>query len=188
MRAFIAIELPQDIKEHLGRIQTKLKTAQADVKWTSPSNIHLTLKFLGEIDERQKDAALRAMRTIAALNKPFTIALGLAGGFPGINSPRVIWIGLELGDQRVKALADGLEKELTASGFPPETRKFSPHITLGRTRSGKNRRQLSEVLEALNSKPAKNAIAVGVKEIALFKSTLTPRGSIYEKLETAALI
>ncbi len=189
MRTFIAIELPQDIKDHLGRIQAKLKNAQADVKWVAPSNIHLTLKFLGEIDERQKDDVLLAMRTASALNKPFTIAMGQTGGFPGIRSPRVIWIGLQQGDQHVKTLAASLEKELAAAGFPAETREFSSHITLGRTRSGKNRQQLSEALEDLNSKPAGTAAtAVEVKEIVLFKSTLTPRGSVYEKLAVIPLI
>jgi RNA 2',3'-cyclic 3'-phosphodiesterase len=181
MRAFIAIELPQEIKDNLSRLQGKLKTAGADVKWVEPKNIHLTLKFLGEIEEQTQTRIAAKLKEIAGNQRAFFISLFSCGAFPGINSPRVIWLGIEQGDQEVKTIAGAIETQLESIGIPKETRAFSSHITLGRTRSSKNRRELAQALSELSLKPLQ--VRFPTDKITLFKSTLTPRGPIYETIE-----
>jgi 2'-5' RNA ligase len=181
MRAFIAIELPQEIKDSLGRLQAKLKTAGADVKWVDPKNIHLTLKFLGEIDEQTKERVSTKLAEICSGRKQFNLSLSSCGAFPNTDSPRVIWAGIEQGDKEIKTIADAIEIQLESIGIPKETREFSSHITLGRTRSSKNRPELAKILSELSSKPLKEQFPAS--KITLFKSTLTPRGPIYETLQ-----
>lgn len=178
MRTFIAIELPQEIKDTLGRLQAKLKVAGADVKWVEPKNIHLTLKFLGEIDEQAVSRISSSLEEVCRAGKPFTIELSSLGAFPDAASPRIIWIGLKRGNKEVKEIFQNIEKHLAILGIPREEREFSAHITIGRTRSGKNRQELTKLLLA----PAQNLSEwqFQVSKITLFKSTLTPRGPIYE--------
>ncbi|MCX5707475.1 MAG: RNA 2',3'-cyclic phosphodiesterase [Candidatus Omnitrophica bacterium] len=181
MRAFIAIELPQEIKDVLAKLQAKLKLAGADVKWVEPKNIHLTLKFLGEIDEQAQKRITAKLEEISSAHQEFVISLSSCGAFPSINSPRVIWAGIEQGDKEVSAIAEVIETQLESIGIPKETREFSSHITLGRTRSSKNRHELAQALSELSLKPLKNQFPAS--KITLFKSTLTPRGPIYETLQ-----
>jgi RNA 2',3'-cyclic 3'-phosphodiesterase len=187
MRAFIAIELPQDIKEAIGRLQAKLKQTGADVKWVSPANIHLTLKFLGEIDEKTKDAVCNAMRSAVADIRAFPIKLGELGAFPGMQSPRVIWIGLSEGHDRVKAIAQHLEHELGQCGKSREEREFSSHITIARVRSQKNKDALAAGISAVEGSTAGKLEGFTAKKITLFKSTLLPQGPVYEILQETNL-
>lgn len=187
MRTFIAIELPQEIKDFFKGIQDQLKSSQADVKWVEPKNIHLTLKFLGEIDERKIDEVIEVARGLAKENKLFYIRLSSVGAFPNANYPRVIWIGIDKGDAQVKQIASLLEEGLSRVGLPKEKRPFSSHITIGRVRSGLNRKNLTDALSnvALNFNQA--SLEFPVEKIILFKSTLTPGGPIYEALHSANL-
>jgi RNA 2',3'-cyclic 3'-phosphodiesterase len=187
MRTFIAIELPQDIKDAISRLQSKLKATGADVKWVSPSNIHLTLKFLGEIDEKTRDATIEVMQEIASDISTFSIKLGSIGAFPGIRSPRVIWIGLSQGHDQVKTIAQMLENELEACGLAKENREFSSHITIGRIRSLKNKDALAAGISKLGGPVTENPGEFLAGKITLFKSTLTPQGPIYEKLQETNL-
>ncbi len=185
MRTFIAIELPQEIKDSLGRLQGKLKAAGADVKWVEPKNIHLTLKFIGEIDEQTQGKVSSGLKEISRASSPFGAALSSCGAFPDTSSPRVIWAGISQGDKEIKFIAQLIEDRLAAAGIPPETRAFSSHITLGRTRSSKNRRELAKLLLYLAEKPLEGQFAVN--KITLFKSTLTPHGPTYEILKEFSL-
>lgn len=180
MRAFIAIELPEQIRADLGKIQDELKQAQADVKWVKPENIHLTLKFLGDIEQDLIKKIEAILNQISSKNTSFGLDLDNLGAFPKLQYPRVIWVGLS-NDQRVIEIAKNLEKELIRIGLPPESRPFSSHITLGRVRSGSNRKALIERLEALNKKSS-SRLKFEVLNLTLFKSTLTPQGPIYEPL------
>ncbi len=112
MRSFIAIELPQNIKDYLSRLQTQLKNSQADVKWVEPQNIHLTLKFLGEIDDNQLSEINNILENIAKERKHFQANVSSAGAFPKINFPRVIWVGLKEGDQETQDIARYLEEKI----------------------------------------------------------------------------
>lgn len=184
MRTFIAIELPKNIKDSLASLQEQLKTSGADVKWVSLENIHLTLKFLGEIDETKLNKIIKILEDAALDKNPFQIGISSLGAFPKINFPRVIWIGIGKGDSEVKAIARDLEEKISQIGIPKEGRAFSSHITIGRVRSMRNREKLIRELETLASNfGQRNFSEFSVTKITLFKSTLTPKGPIYEALK-----
>lgn len=179
MRTFIAIEVDEEIKEGLAKIQDELKIAQADVKWVEPKNIHLTLKFLGEVGENKIPAIIQALKDAARQTKSFSIALTNLGAFPSLKSPRVIWIGSENGSAELLELANLIEALLVKLGFPGEKREFSCHLTLGRAKSSLNKESLSEKISQIKFG---SPLRQDVKSIVIFKSTLTPKGPIYEKL------
>ncbi len=186
MRAFIAIELPEEVREYLRRLQGKLGKSGADVKWVLPQNIHLTLKFLGEINEETGEVQ-NIIKKTAGAKSTFGIRLSSLGGFPTLNSPRVIWIGINKGAAEVKDIAKLLEDSLDSIGIPAENREFSSHITIGRTRSSLNRIALAKLLNELKDTPQTENIEFPVNKITLFKSTLTPKGPVYEVLKECPL-
>lgn len=187
MRVFIAIELPQEIKDSLNSIQEKLKTCQADVKWVHPQNIHLTLKFLGEISEEQLAKIKIILDNTAKDKKKFSIRISSLGAFPKINSPRVIWVGVDMGNREIQELAKDLEKRIEKIGIPKEERAFSSHITIGRIRSNLGKDKLVVALTGLENHFKETPRELVVQKISLFKSTLTPEGPIYEVLKEANL-
>jgi len=187
MRTFIAVELAQEAKDLLARLQEQLKTSGADVKWVAPLNIHLTLKFLGEIDDKKLDKVMQILEETAKERPPFYIRLSSLGAFPKIDFARVIWVGIDKGDEETKDIAKVLEEKLAKVGIPKENRPFSSHITIGRTRSSLNRERLAQNLNILADNWGKQNIEFSVNKITLFKSTLTPKGPIYEVLKIASL-
>jgi 2'-5' RNA ligase len=187
MRAFIAIELPKEIRDSLARLQDKLKSTGADVKWVEPSNIHLTLKFLGEIDDKQLDKINSVLEYAAKETSSFRASISSIGAFPRISSPRVIWAGVDTGDKETKEIAKILEEKIEKLGIPKEDRAFSSHITIGRRRSGLNIDKLTQALKDMENEPALINLGFNVTKISLFKSTLTPKGPVYEVLKEANL-
>ena len=165
MRSFIALELSKEIKDELGRLQGELKEAGADVKWVKPENIHLTLKFLGDMEESELGEIKRTLADAASRQAPFEVSLFKLGAFPTLDRPRVIWAGVNKGCSEVEALAASLES----------APNFSAHVTLGRVKSGKNKAELKERLLALEPKQISHKITC----VTLFESTLTPSGPIY---------
>ncbi|MCX5702566.1 MAG: RNA 2',3'-cyclic phosphodiesterase [Candidatus Omnitrophica bacterium] len=187
MRAFIAIELSQEIKDSLSQLQERLKSSQADVKWVSPQNIHLTLKFLGEVDESKLEKIGEILETLKADKTPFYMRLSSVGAFPKTNYPRVIWAGIDKGDTETKEIAKFLEEKIAKLGIPAEDRPFSSHITIGRVKSGLNREGLVKKLNESVNHFAKANLEFQVEKITLFKSTLTPKGPVYEILKEVSL-
>lgn len=187
MRAFIAIELPKEIRDSLYRLQEQLKASHADVKWVQPQNIHLTLKFLGEIDEKKFSKITEILDDVAKNNCSFYINLSTLGAFPKLNFPRVIWIGIDKGDVETKQIAKALEEKIAKVGIPKEDRPFSSHITIGRTKSNLNRERLVQALNNLVDIFRHQNLEFTVTKITLFQSTLTPKGPIYTALKEANL-
>ena len=187
MRTFIAIELPKEVRDALDKLEQQLKSAQADVKWLAPENIHLTLKFLGEIDDKKSDSIIKIVNEVAANQKSFQARISSIGAFPKINSPRVIWAGIDKGDEETRKIALELENLIAKLGIPKEDRPFSSHITIGRTRSAINRERLVQELSKLNGQLTQENLEFSVKKVTLYKSTLTPQGPIYEILNEAHL-
>lgn len=188
MRTFIAVELPQKIIGALASIQNQLKNTQADVKWVEPQNIHLTLKFLGEIDDQKIIRVTQILEETAKNNQPFSICLSKLGAFPKIDFPRVIWVGIDKGNNETKDIAIVLEEKLQILGVPKEKRQFSSHITIGRVRSGLQREKLVKELDILQGKGLlQENLEFLATKITLFKSTLTPKGPLYEILKEASL-
>jgi 2'-5' RNA ligase len=124
MRTFIAIELSEEIRSALGQVQSHLKYAGADVKWVNPQNIHLTLKFLGEVDEKKLEKVKTALDGVAASSRAFELSLKEIGAFPAVDHPRVVWVGLDKGSDESKALAQNIDESLSKIGFQKETRPF----------------------------------------------------------------
>lgn len=187
MRAFIAIELPKEIKDHLSRIQAQLRTAGADVRWVDPKNIHLTLKFLGEIDDKKKSDIIEIIEDTAKNNNQFLARICCAGAFPKISFPRVLWVGIQEGDKETKEIALALEEKIDKLGIPREDRPFSSHITIGRIKSTSNREKLVRELETIAANLNKESLIFSINKITFFKSTLTPHGPVYEILKEATL-
>ncbi|MCX5705663.1 MAG: RNA 2',3'-cyclic phosphodiesterase [Candidatus Omnitrophica bacterium] len=187
MRTFIAIELPKDIKDSLSRLINKLKETGADVKWVAPQNIHLTLKFLGERDDKKVKEISEILDEVARNHLAFQIQINALGAFPNLNSSRVIWVGIDQGDIETKNIFKDLEDLICKVGIPKEDRAFSSHITIGRTRSAKRLAELSQVITSLNESIGRENLNFTAGSITLFKSTLTPKGPIYEALKVVNL-
>jgi 2'-5' RNA ligase len=178
IRSFIAIEITSNnILSEIIRIQKSLSSSQADLKNVAPENIHITLKFMGSVPESQ----IEQIKKIIEKQKiePFNINLQGIGVFPKLNRPRTIWIGINKGATQITNIFKKLEKELTTVDIEPDKRRFHPHLTISRVRSGRNRDELINVIQELRN------VEVGDHEInyiSLKKSVLTPRGPIYTTL------
>lgn len=180
IRSFIALSLPQEIKNYLTAIIQEFKKIAADVKWVKPENLHLTLKFLGEQEEKRIKKIKEILEVVAGQRKSYALELGGIGGFPKLEYPRVIWIGLSKGTQETLNLVQELEKEISKLGIPQEKKPFATHITLGRVRSALNREKLVACLKDFAI--AKEKLNFSAQEIVLYKSTLTAQGPIYEPI------
>lgn len=180
MRTFIAIPLDDVVHKELAGLQDRLRSSGADVKWVDPSNIHLTLKFLGKIDEEGLEKIRAALPKALRGHKPFTIHLAGVGAFPKLSHARVIWVGVDEGCDELKGLAASGAEAMEEIGFEKEKRPFSPHLTLGRVRSAKNNAQLVSCAEKDKDFTSKDSVPV--KRIILFQSTLTPKGPTYKPL------
>jgi len=181
MRAFVAIELSEETRSLLARVQDHLKHSGADVKWVEENNIHLTLKFLGEIDEKKLRRIKDILEETGKSSKPFEISLKDIGAFPDIDFPKVIWAGLDKGAEESAEIAKRIDRELSGIGFKPETRPFTAHLTIGRVRSSKNKMALKEKLTTCDLKLTAYSLQL-IASIALFQSTLTQKGPVYTRL------
>jgi 2'-5' RNA ligase len=175
MRTFIAIEIPSEIKAALAALQTKLRRAGADVSWTKPENLHLTLNFLGEVDERRIVEVEKACVDLAAEFQPFTLRLNDTGAFPNTGQPRVLWAGLSGEIGNVVEMHRLLDERLALLGFKREEKRFHPHLTIGRLKSNKKTRELLALADA-HQLPE---LSFEVTEIVLMKSELHPAGAEY---------
>jgi 2'-5' RNA ligase len=184
IRCFLAIDLPDTLRPQLALLQGELKKSNADVRWVAVGNIHLTLKFFGNVPDNEIDALTQAARDVAAQQTPFQLQATQAGAFPNMKSPRVVWVGLGGDVIPLAQMYHKLEKAFEVLGHLPEGRPFNPHLTLGRVKSPANRHRLSQALEKL---PPLKWPPFMVNEIILFKSTLTPQGSIYTPLQVIHL-
>jgi len=185
MRAFIAVELPQNITDLLVKAQGILQKSQADVKWVARANLHLTLKFLGDINEEEKDKIINIIKTTSQEYTAFESRPEQLGAFPKEKYPRVIWASLN-NENQLKKIAQDLEERINKLGIPKEERSFKAHITIGRVKSSKNLNALSEALsensDFFRNMPAANQNNFVVQKITLFKSTLLKDGPLYEKI------
>lgn len=184
IRAFVAIDLHNNIKDVFRSVQAVLKSSNADVKWTNPDSLHLTLKFLGNISQEEVVAVKTTLDKISLKFKSFEISLMNIGGFPRLDKPRVIWLGIDKGCSELESLAADLEDAFAGCGFKAEDRRFTAHLTLGRTRSSKG---VSDLISKIKSYELKSHAVSPVDKIILYQSTLTPKGPIYTSLHEAML-
>lgn len=181
IRAFLAIDPPEEILKEVGAVQNRLKNLiRGEIRWVRPEGIHLTLKFFGDIAENAIADISVAVEKAAAGARPFSLAIGGTGVFPDTHRPRVLWLGMDGDVARLLTFQEELERELRMIGFPGEERPFLPHLTLGRIKAPKGLLGLAKALESGERCTAGRFLATG---LSLFKSELTPRGAVYTKLK-----
>ncbi len=189
IRAFIAIELPAELRQELARLQAMLKTHnQPRIKWVKPDGIHLTLKFLGNIPVSNIDRITQAMTDAATQITPFYLETEALGAFPNLKRVQVVWVGLGGETDKLKQLQQLIEINLTQLGFTAEQRPFKPHLTLarlGRDVSPGEHQRLGELIAGTDSKTGKR---IKVDRINLIKSQLTREGAFYSIISSAGLL
>lgn len=184
MRLFIAIELPESIKQEIAKVQQQLKASGADANWTRPEGIHLTLKFLGEVEEARTAGIIAGMTDAARGTGALRLEVGGAGAFPNEKAPRVLWLGIGGDTVRLAGLQRAVEDAMTAAGFEREERSFSPHLTLARIRFPRPRDRWQQRIEAIRD------IRLGgfdAGRVSLMKSELHPQGAVYTEVGAVEL-
>ncbi len=176
----MAIDLPEGIRDEIGKIQLRLRPKVEGVRWTRPEGIHLTLKFFGYVHGESFVNISRAVSESVKDVKPFTLEIGQIGTFPGPTRPRVIWIGIFGESDKLIELQLNLDRKLEQIGFLPEERAFKPHLTLGRVKVPGSAVGFSKVLDESRSYKAGSFRA---EALTLFRSDLRPEGAIYTRLE-----
>jgi RNA 2',3'-cyclic 3'-phosphodiesterase len=176
IRAFIAIELPDNVKESLEEISIRLKKCGADVKWVRTSGMHLTLKFLGNVKKEIIPTIENQLQPIFEVQRSFPLAISSLGAFPALAKPRVIWAGLNDAEKTAATLASRLEDILEPLGFKREKKPFTPHLTLGRVRSNRNSRDL---IQAVRQDSEVHGPSFMADRAVLFESVLNPTGAEY---------
>ena len=188
IRAFIAIELPVEIKNNLRARQSRIKSGSGNlVKWVDPENIHLTLKFLGNIKTGDIEAVTAAMQNAAAQAKSFNLQLQNLGAFPNLNRVQVIWVGLGGELDSLLKLQKNLENNLAKIGFAPEERPFAPHLTLGRVRDTAGIIDKQNIGKAIAGLKTETALTFSAPALSLMQSDLRPQGPVYTCLKNIAL-
>jgi 2'-5' RNA ligase len=181
IRSFLAFSLPAGIRSVVEQVHDGLEDASRDVKWVRPASVHLTVVFLGSVDEETVPALSEAVRGVCAGFGPFGLAIRGTGYFPNPRRPRVIWLGLEGDVERMGALRDALQDVLEPFGVERERRPFRPHLTLGRFRKGGI--MDDRLAEAVEGCAEVESPACSLDELVLFKSDLRPGGAVYTALD-----
>ncbi|MFQ6098792.1 MAG: RNA 2',3'-cyclic phosphodiesterase, partial [Armatimonadota bacterium] len=162
----------------------RLQSARAAVKWVEPDNLHLTLKFLGNIPEAQVEPIAGALEGVACDTAPFVAHVAGVGAFPNLKRPRVVWAGIASGSDELKRLAANVQEALVPLGFDPERREFSAHLTLGRVKSFVN---VAGLAEAIRQEAEADLGPMPVEAVHLMQSELRPSGPMYSALAQLSL-
>jgi 2'-5' RNA ligase len=186
IRAFIAVDIPEEIRAAVEAAQARLKRARLGVKvsWTNIANVHLTLQFLGYVEEQAVAAISAALESLARERMGFDLNICGVGAFPSLSRPRVLWVGCEDVSAGLKAAALAVYEAMRPLGFEPEQRDFSAHLTLGRVREPRSDVALTKALESIKQE---SFGVMRVRTVHLFQSQLHPQGSIYTKLSSHEL-
>ncbi len=182
-RLFVAVRIAPDVADRICRAQTDLEPLLSGIRWIKRESLHLTLKFLGHVDDGRIDDIQAAVQAAVARLPRFNVSCRGLGAFPDIRRPRVFWAGLDGG--ALPALADATEAALEPLGFPREQRSFKPHLTIGRWREGaRGGDALRRVVDEWRDR---DFGAFAVDDAVLFQSTLKRDGAVYTALKTFPL-
>jgi 2'-5' RNA ligase len=180
MRVFLAIDLPDEVKEHIVALQQKLKFLLEGVRWVRLEGIHLTLKFFGDIREDDIPGISEVIEGRTQQAAPMTLNTDIVGAFPNMERPRVLWLGMTGDIERLVTLQREIEAGLEPLGYRREKRRFSPHLTVGRAKSSRGMIMgLSEAVTRENTYTTGEFTAQG---LTLFRSELKPGGAVYTEL------
>ncbi len=191
-RTFIAIELNEEARDYLRQQIRQFRTVLPRVGWVDPASLHLTLAFLGELDDTQLQQAIQTTQEVAQAAKPFTLRLGTPGTFGPAHNPRVIWIGIVGHLPPLLDLQSRLATRLAAAGFPAEERAYSPHLTLARIKTPLSSQELGALRSIITSVPSARGKSgqpphtdnlksptIPVEHLSVMKSDLLPTGAQY---------
>lgn len=177
IRAFIAATLGELVIEEIAKIYRLLQEARGDIRWTRVENLHLTLKFLGNIERKQVEPILEVLNKLVGTQPPLHLTVQGLGAFPNSRRPRVLWVGLK--GEGLSELVESIETSLMPLDFPPDDRAFTPHLTLGRIRSPRGWDRVSALMKAYENMSFGEST---IEEVTLYQSTLRPDGAIYTAL------
>jgi len=183
MRLFVAITLDKAIQKKLVAVQSELQKTQPDMKLVEPDNIHLTLRFLGEVEEEKLSQLVQAISVVESY-PAFELDLRGIGAFPVERHPKVVWVRGVDGSNTLDQMYGALEKELLDIDFQPDDHKFSAHITLGRNKTPKYNKEFRNLM---NEYAIEDFGKQAVKKVSLLQSALTPEGPIYTNIRDFSL-
>jgi 2'-5' RNA ligase len=188
IRAFIAVELSQEIQQRLEEVISNYKSQliNVPVRWVPVSNIHLTLKFLGDVSLSNLQLLTDMIQAEVSSHHQFDISVGRIGALPNNRQPRVIWVGVEA-PAELNAIQNGIETLTSRLGYAREERAFSPHLTLGRVSRNSTSIDIKSISQALERNKVGFLGATCVEHIHLFRSDLQPAGAVYTKIFSANL-
>lgn len=188
IRAFIAIDLPSDLQKRLDQMIVSLKQRfdRSTVRWVPATNLHLTLKFLGDVSVTNLDLLKEVLQTVASEHPCFEFSVGGLGAFPTMRRPRVIWVGIEA-PAELFSVQSALENRLGRLGYTPEERPFSAHLTLGRVTRTADPLDVQKIAQGLQATKIGFLGAVQVNQLHLYRSDLEPGGAEYTCLFSAPL-
>jgi len=182
IRSFVAIELSRSIQQQLETLIGKLKSPRTQaVRWVPTANIHLTIKFLGDVSPKNMDLLKNMLKAEVSQQHSFSLTIGGLGAFPTVKRPRVIWVRITAPPQLI-SLVHLVEAETSKLGYANEDRPFSAHLTLGRVSQNATPEQVRQVAEALAGLTVGQLGTTEVREVILFKSELRPSGAEYAPL------
>lgn len=196
IRTFVAVELDEALRAAIGRAQAALRDKldrelrRADpgtrIQWVRPESVHVTLKFLGDIEEDRVATVGQALERAVVGVAPFALDVGGLGMFPEAGGPRVLWLGLSGPVEAMARLASAVDAALQEIGFPPEDRPFTPHLTLARVKE--RSREVGRAMAACGLPGRETAVGrLEVRALALMKSELRPTGARYTRLQEVRL-
>ncbi|HUF54204.1 MAG TPA: RNA 2',3'-cyclic phosphodiesterase [Dehalococcoidia bacterium] len=187
LRLFVAIELPEEIRDALAETQARLKVGELErLRWAKPQNIHITLKFLGETPAGRQQAIEGALAEAVQGVAPFEIRLGKLGKFGGRQNPRVLWVDAAGDTQALSALQNRVQEKLSPLGFSPENRPFSVHLTLARVPEDMQRAVARPINEAIDTVKVPD-MEIPVRKVSLMRSELRREGPTYTCLASFPL-
>jgi RNA 2',3'-cyclic 3'-phosphodiesterase len=188
VRTFIAVDFPPNMLKKIAEIISFFKTLtpEKDLKWVETDNLHLTIKFLGEIEENKTAQVKHTLSQALKDQNCFDIEINGLGMYPNKNKPRVIWLGIT-GANPLSEIYNVLNQELTSLGFTPERRAFSPHLTIARIRRNTDHKQAQGIGEILSKYKVETLGATTIEQVHLYQSVLTPSGPIYTLMHSVDL-
>jgi len=188
VRSFVAIELPEELKAGLTQLQAQLKSGEQPwVKWVDPYSIHLTLKFLGNITVDRIGEITRAMEEAAQGIPPFQLTVKGLGVFPNLRRVQVAWVGISGELDKLSQLQQRIESNLARLGFAPESRPFTPHLTLARLRDQASLDERQRFGQLIADARFEAGYTIEVDTVSLMRSQLTREGAIYSRISSVGL-
>ncbi len=188
IRSFIAIELPEEVREGLARLRNELKRNEHKfVKWVNPDGLHLTLKFLGNSPSKRVTEIINVIEEVTQGVSAFHLEISGLGAFPSLRQARVFWVGIGGEVDKLSKLQQNIDSALAVLGFAKEERPFVPHLTLARLRPGASPLERRSFGELVDPTIFEDEYHVEVEAVSLMRSQLTPAGAVYTRLSTVEL-